>query len=125
MDITSISELRALYDPVRERSAKKELPQLDAHARRFIALSPLVVVASGQAGALDASPRGGEPGFVAVPDDHTLLIPDAPGNNRLDTLENIAGHGASGAPVGLLFLVPGVDETAVLTMLAAEDLEPA
>jgi PPOX class probable FMN-dependent enzyme len=116
MHITTLEALRALYDPVRERSAKKELPQLDAHALRFIELSPLVVLASGSvagtdAQALDASPRGGEPGFVKVLDPHTLLIPDAPGNNRLDTLENIASHGEAGAPLGLLFLLPGVDET--------------
>ena len=112
MNITSLEALRALYDPVRERSAKKEMPQLDAHARRFIALSPWLVIGSGDgAFGMDTSPRGGAPGFVQVPDAHTLLIPDAPGNNRLDTLENIARAGEAGAPVGLLFLVPGVDET--------------
>ena len=108
MNITSLEALRALYDPVRERSAKKELPQLDVHATRFIGLSPLVVLSSaGANGALDASPRGGEPGFVKVLDPQTLLIPDAPGNNRLDTLENIVQTGQ----IGLLFLVPGMDET--------------
>src|SRR5262245_12165209 len=56
---------------------------------------------------MDATPRGGDPGFVIVPDDTTLLIPDRPGNNRLDSLSNIA-HGSG---VGLLFLVPGVEET--------------
>src|SRR3990167_9166538 len=108
MNITSLEALRALYDPVRERSAKKELPQLDVHATRFIGFSPLVVLSSaGANGALDASPRGGEPGFVKVLDPQTLLIPDSPGNNRLDTLENIIQTGQ----VGLLFLVPGIDET--------------
>ncbi|MBU4520376.1 MAG: pyridoxamine 5'-phosphate oxidase family protein [Gammaproteobacteria bacterium] len=108
MNITTLEALRALYDPVRERSAKKELPQLDVHATRFIGLSPLVVLSSaGPNGALDASPRGGEPGFVKVLDPQTLLIPDAPGNNRLDTLENIVQTGQ----IGLLFLVPGMDET--------------
>ena|SRR3990167_5581977 len=108
MNITSLEALRALYDPVRERSAKKELPQLDVHATRFIGFSPLVVLSSaGANGALDASPRGGEPGFVKVLDPQTLLIPDAPGNNRLDTLENIVQTGQ----IGLLFLVPGMDET--------------
>ena len=119
MTITSLAALRALYDPVRERSAKKEIPQLDAHARRFIGLSPMLVIASGDAAnGLDASPRGGAPGFVHVADAHTLLIPDAPGNNRLDTLENIARGGESGAPVGLLFLIPGVDETLRVNGLA-------
>jgi uncharacterized protein len=110
--LTSIEALRALYDPVRERSSKKEIPQLDAHARRFIGLSPFLVIASGDGAAgMDSSPRGGAPGFVHAQDAHTLLIPDAPGNNRLDTLENIARGGEAGAPVGLLFLIPGVDET--------------
>ena len=111
--ITHLDALRALYNPAGERSVKKELPRLDAHALRFITLSPLVVIASSHAahGGLDASPRGGAPGFVKASDAHTLLLPDAPGNNRLDTLENIVSHGETGAPVGLLFLTPGVDET--------------
>ncbi len=108
MNITSIEALRTLYASARERSVKKEMPQLDFHCTRFIGLSPFVVVASsGGDGALDASPRGGEPGFVKVQGSHTLLIPDSPGNNRLDTLENIIQTGQ----IGLLFLVPGVDET--------------
>jgi hypothetical protein len=112
MNITSLDALRALHDPVRERSAKKEMPQLDAHATRLIALSPFVVIASGAlGGSMDASPRGGAPGFVKALDAHTLLIPDAPGNNRLDTLENIVSHGEAGAPLGLLFMLPGMDET--------------
>ena len=100
--------LRAFYPPAKERSLKKQLARLDRHCLRFIGLSPFVVLASGGAeGHCDASPRGGEPGFVKAPDDATLLIPDAPGNNRLDTLENIIATGR----VGLLFLIPGVDET--------------
>jgi PPOX class probable FMN-dependent enzyme len=106
--LPTLQDLRALYAPARERSVKKEIPLLDAHCQRFVGLSPLLVVSSADAnGALDASPRGGEPGFVKVLDAHTLLIPDSPGNNRLDTLENIIQTGQ----VGLLFLVPGVDET--------------
>ncbi len=110
--ITTLDTLRTLYGDARERSVKKQLPQLDAHCLRFIALSPFVVLSSvgdmaDPAGSLDASPRGGEPGFVKVLGDGTLLIPDSPGNNRLDTLENIVKTGQ----LGLLFLVPGVDET--------------
>jgi PPOX class probable FMN-dependent enzyme len=108
MQVRSLQELRTLYAGARERSVKKEMPHLDVHCTRFIGLSPLVVIASGASHtALDASPRGGEPGFVKVQDASTLLIPDAPGNNRLDTLENIVQSGQ----VGLLFLLPGVDET--------------
>jgi PPOX class probable FMN-dependent enzyme len=96
-----------LYATPKERAIKKQLPQLDIHCRRFIALSPFVVVSSTSTSlAMDASPRGGEPGFVKVIDANTLLIPDSPGNNRLDTLENIVDTGR----IGLLFLIPGVDE---------------
>lgn len=106
--IDSEAALRALYPPVTERARRKQLDALDAHCRRFVALSPFVVVASSDAsGRLDASPRGGAPGFVHVADDRTLLIPDAPGNRRLDTLANLVGHGR----IGLLFMIPGVDET--------------
>ena len=112
MHITTLQALRAIYKPASERALKKEIPKLDAHALQFIGLSPFVVLASDGATAdldanLDASPRGGEPGFVKVPDAQTLLIPDSPGNNRLDTLENIIATGR----LGLLFLVPGFDET--------------
>jgi uncharacterized protein len=106
--ITTLDELRGLYDSARERSVLKELPQLDGHAERFVSLSPLLVISThSAAGAADASPRGGEPGFVKVLDNATLLIPDSPGNNRLDSLHNIieTGH------IGLLFFVPGMDET--------------
>jgi PPOX class probable FMN-dependent enzyme len=108
MTIDSLDQLRTLYPAAKPGSVKKQLPALDIHCRRFIELSPFVVLASGgSAGAMDASPRGGPPGFVKVRDDKTLLIPDAPGNNRLDTLENIIGTGK----LGLFFMVPGVDET--------------
>ncbi len=108
MHIQSLTELRGLYAAPGERAVKKQLSALDVHCQRFIALSPFLVLASGGAGAaLDASPRGGSPGFVQVSDEHTLLIPDAPGNNRLDSLENIITSGE----VGLLFLIPGVEET--------------
>jgi uncharacterized protein len=108
MTIETISQLRALYPPAIERSLKKQLSYLDEHCQRFISLSPFVVMASSSnAFATDASPRGGVPGFIKALDQHTLLIPDAKGNNRLDSLENIVQTGK----VGLLFLIPGVDET--------------
>jgi len=107
-EMTSAEALRSLYAQPGERALKKQLAALDRHCRRFIALSPFVVIATaGATGAMDASPRGGAPGFVKVRDDRTLLIADAPGNNRLDSLENIAANGRA----GLLFLIPGVDET--------------
>jgi PPOX class probable FMN-dependent enzyme len=106
--IDSKEKLRSAYSPARERSVRKQLQRLDRHCLRFLSLSPFVVLSSGTVeDGFDASPRGGEPGFVKAPDDQTLLIPDAPGNNRLDTLENIIANGR----LGLLFLIPGVDET--------------
>ena len=106
--ITTLLALRELYPPVNPRSALKELPQLDIHAIRFIGFSPFVVMSSyGADGRADTSPRGGEAGFVKVVDSGTLLIADSPGNNRLDTLENIVAT----QQIGLLFIVPGVDET--------------
>jgi PPOX class probable FMN-dependent enzyme len=106
--ITTATQLHALYAEPGERARKKQLGALDRHARRFIELAPFVVLASRAAGgAVDASPRGGAPGFVKTPDAHTLLLPDAPGNNRLDSLRNIVDTGH----VGLLFLIPGFDET--------------
>ncbi len=108
MLIDSIEQLRALYASPKERAVKKQLPELDKHCRQFIALSPFVVLGSqGADDALDASPRGGAPGFVKVTEAGQLLIPDSPGNNRLDTLENIIHTGR----IGMLFIIPGVDET--------------
>ena len=122
MHITTLQALRAIYKPVSERALKKEIPSLDAHAVQFIGLSPFVVLASGGADtSLDASPRGGEPGFVKVQDAQTLLIPDSPGNNRLDTLENIIATGR----LGLLFMVPGFDETLRVNGRAVLSTDPA
>lgn len=105
--IESVEDLRSRYPQPAERTLKKQLSRLDVHCRNFIAHAPFVIVATTHDGAMDASPRGGPPGFVKVVDDGTLWIPDEPGNNRLDSLTNIAGSGR----IGLLFLIPGVDET--------------
>jgi len=108
MKLASLEELRGLYAAPMERAVRKQMRALDRHCRRFIELSPFLVLATtGRNGAMDASPRGGAPGFVKVGDATTLLLPDAPGNNRLDSLENILAN----ARVGLIFLVPGIDET--------------
>ena len=108
MPIRSVDELRSLYAQPAERARHKELTALDRHCRAFIALSPFVVLSTcDRRLELDASPRGGDPGFVKVTDDGVLLIPDSPGNNRLDSLQNIVATGK----VGLLFMIPGFDET--------------
>lgn len=108
MYLDTTRQLRDLYDVPSERARAKQLGALEAHSIRFIETSPFVVVAStGADGTIDASPRGGPPGFVQVVGDTSLLIPDAKGNNRVDTLTNVIETGA----IGCLFLIPGVDET--------------
>lgn len=120
--IDSVAALRQCYPPPKGRAVKKQLDRLDPHCQRFIALSPFVVIASGSiTGRFDASPRGGEPGFVEVVDERTLWLPDSPGNNRLDTLENLIETGRA----GLLFLIPGVDETLRVNGTACISADPA
>jgi PPOX class probable FMN-dependent enzyme len=106
-NIEARRQLRQNYGRPIERARIKVLRRLDGHCRRFISLSPFVCLGtSGEAGA-DVSPRGDKPGFVHVLDDTTVGLPDWPGNNRIDSLTNIV----SNPSVGLLFLIPGVDET--------------
>ena len=108
MAISSNSELRTAYRKPNERAQQKVLDRLDEHCRNFIAMSPLCILSSfGVDGLADTSPRGDPPGFVATPDDKTLLIPDRPGNNQVDSLQNVIAN----PQVGLLFLVPGMNET--------------
>jgi PPOX class probable FMN-dependent enzyme len=87
---------------------EKVKPALDADLRRWIEASPYVCVATvdGQ-GRCDVSPRGDEPGFVRILDDHTLVLPERPGNRLADTLTNLLETGA----IGMLFIVPGCPET--------------
>ena len=105
--ITDLAALEALYGEPVPASIAKEVPALTPGYRALIEASPFFVLATSGPGGLDASPRGDEPGFVRVADDRTLLIPDRRGNNRIDSLRNILAD----PRVGLLFLVPGLNET--------------
>jgi PPOX class probable FMN-dependent enzyme len=106
--LTSISDLRELVGSPSERAVRKQLALLDAHCRAFIEHSPFMLLGtSGLDGRCDVSPKGDLPGFVLVEDDTTLVIPDRPGNKRVDSLQNILHN----PHVGLLFLIPGMDET--------------
>jgi uncharacterized protein len=106
--LRSADQLAELYEPAADRAWAKDVGTLDAVVRRLVAASPLVILSSHDAdGRADASPRGGPPGFVTVLDEGHLAIPDATGNRRLDTLANIIATGHA----GLLFLVPGRDQT--------------
>ena len=105
--VTTLEELAALYDKPHERVIRKELDHVDALGRAFIAASPFLVLATGGAQGLDCSPKGDQPGFVAVEEDgRTLLIPDRRGNNRIDGLKNIVED----PRVGVIFFVPGANE---------------
>jgi PPOX class probable FMN-dependent enzyme len=106
--LTSTEDLAEHYEPATQRAWDKDVGRLDDVVRRLIAASPLVIIASHDAdGRADATPRGGRPGFVTVLDDDHLAIPDATGNRRLDTLTNVIATGRA----GLLFLIPGRDQT--------------
>ncbi|HVM55642.1 MAG TPA: pyridoxamine 5'-phosphate oxidase family protein [Acidimicrobiales bacterium] len=107
-EITTTDELRAIYRPPGAPALRKQHAAIDDHDRAFIAHAPFVIVAtSDTAGRCDVSPKGGPPGFVTVLDDGTVVIPDLAGNNRLDSLQNLLDN----AGIGLLFLIPGIDET--------------
>jgi hypothetical protein len=105
----AVSDLKTIYPEPSPRVIAKARPEIDAHAKKFIAMSPFCVLAtSGSDGSVDASPRGGHPGFVSVAGPNKLLMPDRSGNNRIDSFRNIVeGSGL----VQLIFFVPGIDET--------------
>jgi PPOX class probable FMN-dependent enzyme len=106
--VTSEAELREILGKPGDRARQKERPSLDEHARAFIARSPFVLLATaGGDGRCDVSPKGDAPGFVLVLDEHRLVIPERPGNRRLDGMSSILAN----PHVGLLVVVPGREET--------------
>ena len=107
--VSDVAGLARLFPPANEFVTSKCLDYIHEHARIFIERSPFMLIGSQSAdGHADVTPRGDPPGFVKVLDDNkTLLIPDRPGNNRIDTLKNIVTN----PRVGLIFLIPGFDET--------------
>ena len=106
--LTRPEQLRDFYDAPMKAAIRKDIGELDDMCRRLIAASPMLFVAThDEDGRADVSPRGGQPGFVTVLDDRHLAIPDATGNRRLDTLENIVSTGR----IALIFVIPGRDTT--------------
>jgi PPOX class probable FMN-dependent enzyme len=103
-----VEELREFYADAMDVAVRKDIGRLDEMCRRLIGAAPMLFVATfSEQGQCDVSPRGGPPGFVTVLDEGHLAIPDATGNRRLDTLENIVATGRA----GLIFLIPGRDTT--------------
>jgi PPOX class probable FMN-dependent enzyme len=102
------AEVLAAYRAPNRIPLDKVVDRLDRHCRAFIELSPFATLATAdENGWPDVSPRGGDPGFVKVLDEHALALPDRPGNNRVDGLRNAVAN----PRVALMFLVPGIDET--------------
>ncbi len=119
--IRTLEQLQSLYAPVGEASIRKEVDHVHPLYRALIEASPFAVLATSGPGGLDASPRGDPPGFVIVQDEHTLLVPERRGNNRIDGLRNIL----TDPRVALLFLVPGNGETLRVNGTAAISVDPA
>ena len=108
LDAAGAAALIASYATVTKGAALKDIGRIDVHMGRFIALSPLCLVATADAqGKQDVTPRGDPPGAFKVLDEHTLALADRPGNNRLDTLKNILEN----PEIALIFLLPGIAET--------------
>ena len=122
-ELRDAEAVRAHYGEPSHMSRAKQLDHLDAHCKAFIQLSPFVVMATTDAaGRADASPRGDKPGLVAtVIDDKTLIIPDRTGNRRADTIHNITEN----PHVGLLFMVPGINETLRVNGTVRVVIDPA
>jgi PPOX class probable FMN-dependent enzyme len=120
-DLTTEADLRTVYKQPGGGAVGKDIAQIDAHFAHFISLSPFLCMGTmGENGLCDVSPRGGEPGFVRVMDARTLAMPDRPGNNRLDSLVNITRNPG----VGLLFFVPGFEDTLRVNGVARVTTEP-
>lgn len=119
--VTSEAGLRALFGNAEGLALAKSMNHIDRHARQFIAMSPFLVLSTADAeGRADASPRGDPPGFVQVIDEQRLLVPDRPGNNRLDTMVNILQN----PNVAALFFIPGFEDTLRVAGRAAITRDP-
>jgi uncharacterized protein len=120
--VTTEAELAAHYARPIDRVIAKEIDHVDAAGRAFIAASPFLVLATGGAQGLDCSPKGDAPGFVQVAEDgRTLMIPDRLGNNRTDGLKNLIEN----PQIGLIFFVPGANETYRVNGRARISVDPA
>jgi PPOX class probable FMN-dependent enzyme len=118
--ITSVAALEALYGDPAAPATRKVTPHVTAHYGAFIQASPFVALATNGPEGLDCSPRGDKPGFVRIHDEHTLMMPDRRGNNRVDSLRNIVLD----PRVGLLFLIPGSGTTLRVNGTAVLAVEP-
>ena len=107
-NMSSVEELRKALGGVHPLAANKVKDHLDRHTMAFVQNAPFTVMASSdEKGNCDASPKGGEPGFIRVLDERTLLMPDFSGNRLFQSFENFE----SNAKAGFIFMIPGFDVT--------------
>ena len=119
--ITTVKGLESIYDDPLEPILKKQTNRIVEPGRVFIAASPFLILATSSADGVDCSPKGDAPGFVQILDDETLLIPDRPGNNRIDGMRNIIEN----SKVGIIFMVPGSDVTYRVNGNAGISIDPS
>ncbi len=121
LDAAGAAALVGSYAAVSRGAALKDIGRIDVHMARFIALSPLCLVATADvAGKQDVTPRGDPPGSFKVLDQHTIALADRPGNNRLDTLKNLLEN----PEIALIFLIPGIAETVRVAGTAGLSVDP-
>jgi len=118
--VTSLEALAKIYAKPLPHIATKETDHITAVGRAFIAASPFLVLATSNGTSIDCSPKGDAPGFVQLLDNRTLLIPDRPGNNRIDGMKNLLVN----PKVGIIFMVPGSNETYRVTGSATLSTDP-
>ena len=118
--VTSEAELEAIYGQPSGPAVIKEIGHISENYRRFIEVSPFVVLATAGPEGLDCTPRGDPAGFVRVVDRNTVMLPDRRGNNRIDTLRNIVRD----PRIALLFLIPGIGRTLRINGRAAISVDP-
>jgi PPOX class probable FMN-dependent enzyme len=121
LDAAGAAALVASYAAPSKPAALKDIGRIDVHMGRFIALSPLCLVATADAsGKQDVTPRGDLPGSFKVLNEHTIALADRPGNRRLDTLKNLLEN----PEIALIFLIPGITETVRVAGTARLSVDP-
>ncbi|SDT40056.1 pyridoxamine 5'-phosphate oxidase family protein [Pseudomonas prosekii] len=118
--VDSIAALEAIYGQPHDRAVRKQIAFLNEDYQAMVRASPLIIISSVGPEGMDGSPRGDAPGFVRIIDERTLVIPDRPGNNRIDTLRNVVLD----PRVSLLFIIPGIGETLRVNGTAKISAEP-
>ena len=119
--VETVEQLDEIYGDVAPGPLSKQTDYVTAPGRAFIAASPFMILATASENGIDCSPKGDTPGFVQLLDDRTLLIPDRPGNNRVDGMKNIIAN----PKIGIIFMVPGANETYRVNGSARISVDPA